>query len=161
MEDSWMVFFNLLCSQYCDWRCIPESIPLSSPKLLDLYRGVKKCQTIKWQSTVKGKGNEMYCSISLQLFTFPTYWDKGCGEKNISEHEDIRTIVIIMIIMKINMSLSHLFKLSTINRISLGIFPPDLYAFLNCCLLNSVLRVACPLPFVCLFVCFGFMALRA
>lgn len=54
----------------------------------------------------------------MGLFTFPDYQDKGCRAKKISGHEDIRSIVIIMIIVKIIMSPGHLFKVSTFNRVS-------------------------------------------
>lgn len=57
-------------------------------------------------------------AANMGLFIFPAYSGKGCRAKNISGRDDIRSIMIIIIIVKIIVSLRHLFKLSTFNRIN-------------------------------------------
>lgn len=59
----------------------------------------------------------------MGLFTFTAYVSKGCRAKNISGHEDIGSIMIIMIIVKIIMSPRHLFKVSAFNRVSSAMLP--------------------------------------
>lgn len=93
MEDSWMLFFfNLLYTQYCDWRVIPVGIPPPSLKLLDLYRGVEKCQIIKWQNTVKGKGSEIYCSLLLQVWDFSHFQPTEAKVAELKAYQDMRIL---------------------------------------------------------------------
>lgn len=57
-----------------------------------LYRGVEECRLIRWQSTAKGKGSEIHCSLLLQLWDFSHFQPTEAKVAELKMDQDMRIL---------------------------------------------------------------------